>query len=70
MSEQRPAVWEGDSWKHAKPLPPALLTVEELSRPEMQAKIDDEYRTGKMALDDWRALTDWLSEPPLIAKKP
>lgn len=58
-------IFEGDSWKHAKEPAPVVISLKRRTRAEAQAYIDDQYRDGRITLDEWRIQTDFLSEPDL-----
>lgn len=48
-------VLSGDEWKHAKE------PVRELNRAQLQAKLNADYATGKLTLEQWRKGPDHLS---------
>ena len=59
MSER---VFEGDEWKNQQPAGSANPLPQPRTRAQEQAGIDTEYCNGRMALADWRAQTDELSD--------
>lgn len=59
-----PQVFEDDEWKHiAAPQP----TITRMSRAQMQTTIDADYAHGRISLEEWRQITDTLSEPSMKA---
>lgn len=57
-------VFEGDEWKYVKQPETALS----FTREETQRRIDNAYATGQCSLEDWRRVTNSLSEPPMRAR--
>lgn len=58
----KPAFYEGDSWKSAKAAP-VVVNLKRRTRAEAQAHMDDQYRKGEIGLDQWRFASDVFSEP-------
>lgn len=53
-------VLEGDEWKRQRE---PQQRIRRLTRAELQTAINRDYAEGRLELEDWRALTEELSEP-------
>jgi hypothetical protein len=54
-------VLDGEGWKHAKPEQAAGVSLQQRTRAEQQAWLDEQYARRKITLREWRFQFDVLS---------
>jgi len=52
---------EGDEWKHAQPEQAVAVHLQQRTRVEQQAWLDQQYLRRKIGLKDWRLQFDIIS---------